>query len=109
MSNNLVNTTVEILGKPYPIRCSEAEVAALQQAADYLNKQMQEVQDSGKAINLERIAIITALNMAHQLLQLDAQKTSWLQKVNQRLNHLQDKLDDAINASLQTEMIYITE
>lgn len=109
MTDKSVSTTIEILGKLYPIRCADSEVALLQQAAEFLNQKMLEVQNSGKAINLERIAIITALNMAHQFLQVDQQKSSIVNTINQRITHLQSKLDNAINKTLQTELIYTTE
>lgn len=109
MTNKTVSTTIEILGKPYPIRCPEAELQALQQAAKYLNDKMSEVQESGKAINFERIAVITALNITYQFLQVDQQKSSIMSKINQRLTHLQDKLDTAINKAMQTELIYTPE
>jgi cell division protein ZapA len=109
MSNKIINTTIEILGKIYPVRCSESELSSLQQAADYLNQKMSEVKDSGKAINLERIAIMTALNISHQYLQMDEQKSTYINKINQRITYLQNKLDDAINKTLQAELIYTTE
>lgn len=109
MTNQPVNSTIEILGKPYPVRCLESELPSLQEAAQYLNDKMTEIQSSGKAINLERIAIIAALNITHQFLQLDQQKSSFMVKMNQKITHLQDKLDAAINKALQTELVYTTE
>lgn len=96
MSTKIISTNVEILGKPYPVRCPEGELAALQQAARYLDQKMCEVRDSGKAINLERIAIITALNMAYELQQSGQHKNSFVDKINQYILHLQEKLDQAI-------------
>lgn len=109
MTNKTVDTTVELLGRPYPIRCPESELQSLQQAAEYLNKKMAEVQEAGKVASLERIVIITALNIAHQLLQGDQQKTSLMSKINQRISTLQDKLDSAISKPMQTELLYTTE
>lgn len=109
MTNKSINSTIEILGKFYSVRCPEEELKSLQAAADFLNKKMLEVQDSGKAINLERIAIIAALNITYQFLQLDEQKNSLMGKINQRIASLQDKLDSAINQTLQTELIYTAE
>jgi len=109
MTEKTINTTIEILGKYYPVKCMESELKSLQQAADYLNSEMKQVQESGKAINLERIAIITALNMANQLLQVDQQKSGLMNKINQRIAQLQDKLDGAINKTLQTELVYTTK
>lgn len=109
MSNEIISTTIEILGKFYPIRCPESEASSLQEAARLLNKKMLEVQESGKAINLERIAIITALNIAHEYLELSQQKTSLLGKITQRLTQLQDKIDLVMDKAEPTEMIYTTE
>jgi cell division protein ZapA len=109
MNPKPINATIEILGKFYQIRCPESELQSLQEAAKYVNEKMSEVQESGKAINLERIAIITALNIAHQLLQEDNQKSSMMTKINQRLSSMQDKLDTAMNKALQTELIYTSD
>lgn len=109
MTNPLSNTTVQILGKPYAVRCHEDEVGALQAAAEMVHKRMLQVQESGKAINLERIAIITALNIAYEHLQNDQQKASLMQRVNTRLNHLQEKLDIAINQSSVAEFVHSFE
>src|SRR5262245_30939823 len=109
MTDKTVSTTIEILGKPYPIRCPEGELQALQQAAKYLHDKMAEVQESGKAINLERIAIITALNITYEFLQSDHQKSSIVTRIQQRLTHLQDKLDHAINKAFQSEFVYSSE
>lgn len=105
MTEKPINTSIEILGKFYSIKCLEGELEALQKAAAYLNSQMKEVQESGKAINLERIALITALNLANQLLQGDKQKSGLMDKVNQRITMLQEKLDTAINKTLQIELV----
>lgn len=109
MTDKTVSINIEILGKFYPVRCTEAELPSLQQAAEYLNKKMFAVQESGKAINLERIAIITALNIAHELLQSDGHKLGLMDIVNQRIHSLQDKLDKALHQSLQTELVYSAE
>lgn len=109
MTTTFINTTIEILGKSYPIRCPESELVSLQQAATFLNDKMNEVQDAGKTLTFERMAIITALNIASQYLQLDQQKNSFMNRVNQRILTLQDKLDSAVNKIVQTEFAYTTE
>lgn len=108
MSNQTVNTTIEILGKPYPIRCQETEVESLKQAASYLDDKMREIHDSGRAINIERIAIMAALNVAHEFLQLNQQKEGAMDKINQRIAQLQNKLDAVIYPK-QTELVYSIE
>ncbi|HLB42949.1 MAG TPA: cell division protein ZapA [Gammaproteobacteria bacterium] len=103
MADKTVNTTIEILGKTYSIRCLESELKSLQQAAVLLSQKMAEVQNSGKAINLERIAIITALNITHQFLLEDQQKSTVMDKIKQHIVLLQDKLDRAIHNTSQQE------
>lgn len=103
--DKLINTTIAILGKLYPIRCPESEVASLQEAANFLNREMTNVQESGKVINLERIAIIAALNITHQYLQIEQHKNSLSIKINQRIKELQDKLDKTIKKTRQTDLL----
>lgn len=109
MTNKTVNSTIELLGKFYPIRCVESELKSLQQAAEYLNQKMIEVQASGTVINPERIAIVTALNITYEFLQLGEQKLNLVNRINQRVSQLQDKLDMAINKNRQTELVYTSE
>ena len=109
MIDKTLTTTVEILGKLYSIRCLESELKSLQQAAALVNQKMTEIQTSGKAINLERIAIITALNITHQFLQSDQQKSSLVDRINHQLLQLQNKLDQAINQPKEMELLYSTE
>ena len=104
-----ITTTIEILGKYYPIRCPEEEVSILQQAASLLNENMTEIKESGKVINIERIAIIAALNIARQLLAMSDEKVQQASKINQRISQIQDKVDQAINKTLQAELLYIVD
>lgn len=108
MNSKIISTTVDILGKPYPIRCPEEELPGLQQAAALLNEKMNAVKASGTVINPERIAIISALNLAHQLLQANQQKTSFLDRINDKLQSLQTKIDHVMNPT-ETEWLYKSE
>jgi len=103
MSNTLSNTTVEILGKVYSIRCPEDELNHLNKAAKYLNDKMQEVKDSGKAINLERIAIMAAINISYELLLKDNDKAGLVQNLNQKLIMLNDKISEAMSEEVVME------
>jgi len=109
MTDKIVNASISILGKTYPIRCPESELASLQQAAEFLNRKMLEVQDSGKVINLERIAIITALNITNQFLQQAQQKDNLMSKITHHISRLQEKLDTVVSKSAQTDLLYTAE
>lgn len=105
MNEKIVTTSIEILGKIYPVRCSETEVPSLKQAAQLLNDKMLEVEESGKAINLERIAIISALNIAHQLLNLTDEHHHVIEKMNQMLSYLQERVERKTEVQ-QSELMY---
>jgi len=84
--------TVSILGKEFAVACPENERAALVAAAAHLDKKMREIHASGKVIGTERTAIMAALNIAHELLDLRGQG-GMPSDVNQKLRFLQSKID----------------
>lgn len=61
---------VKILDKDYQVASPPDQRAALLDAAQFLDQQMRNIRESGKVFGLERIAVMTALNLSHQLLQL---------------------------------------
>ncbi|HVE43556.1 MAG TPA: cell division protein ZapA [Gammaproteobacteria bacterium] len=81
-----VNVTIEILGKPYIIKCASSEQDALQKAAAFLNARMEEVKESGKAINVERIAIMIALNITNQFLKISHQESEFIEKIERQID-----------------------
>ena len=81
---------VKILGKEYQVACTPAERDSLSGAARNLDKLMREIRGSGSVIGLERIAIMAALNLSHELLETE-------QKLDQEVLHrLNSKLDNAL-------------
>jgi cell division protein ZapA len=59
---------INVMGREFRIACPESEQKELLEAVDYLNKKMDEIRDGGKVVGVERIAIMAALNIAHELL-----------------------------------------
>lgn len=60
---------VHILDKEYLIACPEEEKAELLKSAAYLDRRMREVRSSGKVVGADRIAVMVALNITHEMLQ----------------------------------------
>ena len=60
--------TISLLGREFRVACPEGEEKQLLASVDYLNKKMKEVRDTGKVVGNERIAIMAALNIAHEAL-----------------------------------------
>ena len=54
--------------KEYVVACPYDERSALLDAAEFLNARMREIRDSGKVVGLDRIAVMAALNLAHEFL-----------------------------------------
>ena len=68
MSHESSTLEVFILDKSYRINCPDNEQASLRASAQYLDRKMRETRASGKVLGLERIAVIAALNISHELL-----------------------------------------
>jgi cell division protein ZapA len=103
-----VNTvTVSILDKDYQVACPAEQQAELIVSASYLDKQMRAIRDSGKVIGLERIAVMAALNISHELLK--ASEESALPAVgpgvgDDDVRHLNRKIDEALYQLRQLEI-----
>ncbi len=93
MNIQVIGTAVEVLGKVYQVKCPENEVAALQQAALYLEEKMNEIRKVNHVLSIDRIAVIAALNMTHQLLTVEHEKNMYAQMVNERLQGLEQVID----------------
>lgn len=92
--------SIELLGRPYQIKCQENEIAALQKAADYLNTTLKSLpQPGGRILAPEKLGMMAALNLASQILELEEQMSQQMHFLNQRLHNLQTKLENALNPS----------
>jgi len=68
MDDHPITLDVTILGREYRVACKEAERDELLHAVQFLDNRMREIRDSGKIAGTERIAVMAALNIAHELL-----------------------------------------
>ncbi|MCI0508139.1 MAG: cell division protein ZapA [Gammaproteobacteria bacterium] len=100
----VVPVTIRILDKEYQIACSEEERHSLLDSARYLNERMKEIRNSGKVIGSERIAVMAALNITHDLLQSRLQAASNVAVDGSRLKNLQEKVETALTRCKQLEL-----
>ena len=68
MDDHSTMLNVSILGREYRVACKESERAELMRAVHYLDGRMREIREAGKVAGTERIAVMAALNIAHELL-----------------------------------------
>ena len=88
---------ITIMGRDFRVACAEHEQAGLLQAVDYLNKKMLEIRDSGKVIGLERIAIMAALNVAHEYLSVKVDGGFDMAELKRRMNNMETVIDQAMS------------
>ena len=87
---------INVMGREFRVACPENEQKGLLEAVAYLNKKMGEIRDNGKVIGLERIAIMAALNIAHELL---ATKVGGfdIAELKRRMESMETMLDQAMH------------
>jgi cell division protein ZapA len=96
--------TVRILEKEYFISCPQDERAALLDSAEYLNKKMREVRDTGKVVGADRIAGIAALNMANELLRLRKLDSEIQGAVSGRVKNMRERVENALQRTRQLDL-----
>ena len=88
---------ITIMGREFRVACPEEEQAGLLEAVDYLNKKMLEIRDGGKVIGLERIAIMAALNVAHEFLTTKVSGGFDIAEIKRRMNRMESAIDQAMS------------
>ena len=86
-----------IMGREFRVACPEEEQAGLLEAVDYLNRKMLDIRDGGKVIGLERIAIMAALNIAHELLTTKVGGGFDMGEIKRRMNRMEAVIDQAMS------------
>lgn len=95
--SNVQTVTVSIFDKEYQVSCKTDEVAALRQSAQYVDKKMREIKSSSTILGLDRIAVMTALNIANEFLSASQKTENVITSQAAEITHLTDKLDQALN------------
>lgn len=99
MNDELARVTVRILDKEYQVACPDEERAALLESAALLNRKMLEIRESGKVVGLDRVAVMAALNLSHEILQHQSAADQADLSLAMRLRALNDRLTSA-NSSM---------
>ncbi|HYM46989.1 MAG TPA: cell division protein ZapA [Burkholderiaceae bacterium] len=62
------NLSVSILGREYRLACTPDEKESLLKSAQLVDTKMQTIREAGKVMGADRIAVMAALQFAHELL-----------------------------------------
>ena len=96
MSDGTNTIEVNLLGRSYRVACEEGERESLLQAVAYLDAKMNEIRKAGKVMGAERIAVMAALNVAHELLSVKLGSGFDVGQAKQRISAIESQLDQAI-------------
>ena len=103
MSKDSDAIKVYILDKEYLVACPEEERDALKASAKYLNDRMTEIRGSGKVVGIDRIAVMAALNLAHEIVESGA-NAKGLDAYTARISHLNVRIDETLDRHTKKEL-----
>ncbi len=96
--------TITVMGREFRVAAPDGEERQLLESVDFLNKKMREVRDTGKVVGNERIAIMAALNIAHEHMQKpngraakSAPADADIDGTRRRINAFEDIIEKAIS------------
>ena len=100
MTQGIKEITLEIFGKPYLIKCTEAERIGLERAAQFLDEQMVAMREKNHMLSSDKIMVAASIHIAHQFLTLENQMLRQAEK----LREFEGKLDQALLPLKQMEL-----
>jgi len=96
MPDSAKTIDITILGRSYKVACEDGERDALLRTATYLDGKMSEIRRAGKISGTERIAVMAALNIAHELLTTKLGGGFDIGEAKRRISAVEAKLDSVL-------------
>jgi cell division protein ZapA len=96
--------SVRIMDREYVVACAYDERSALLDAAEFLNVRMREIRDTGKVVGLDRIAVMAALNLAHEFLKVRDRETRVDSGAGHRVRALRERVESALGKVQQLDL-----
>ena len=84
---------LRIADRDYTVGCEPHEQESLIEAARLVDNRMREIRGSNRMASIDRVAVLAALNLAHELLQDRRADDGEQRDILLRLNDLSYKLD----------------
>ena len=102
--DRVARVSVRLLDREYQVACPVEERSDLLDSAEFLDAKMREVRDSGKVAGLDRIAVISALNLANELIMLRRNGSAVDSDLGARLRTLRERVESALEQGQQLEL-----
>lgn len=106
MNDTTQAVSVRILDKEYKVSCPKGEHESLLESAKEVDSRMREIRKTGKVINSDRIGVMVALNLAHELLNATTQVNNIDSNVLDRLDKLQTNIKETLETCAQHDNSY---
>ena len=100
----IARVSVRLLDREYQVACPAEERSDLLDSAEYLDQRMREVRDSGKVVGVDRIAVISALNIANELIKMRRNGSSVDADLGAKLQRLRERVEAALEKGQQLEL-----
>ncbi len=96
--------TVRILDKEYFVGCPPDERQDLLDSAEFLNKKMREVRDTGKVVGADRIAVMAASTWPTNFLRSRRQDTELQGSVSGRVKNMRERVESTLQRTRQLDL-----
>jgi cell division protein ZapA len=100
--SNAKTIDVNIMGREFTVACTDEERSGLLEAVSYLDRKMHDIRDTGKVVGIDRIAIMAALNLSHELLHTKTGDVD-IGDYKRRISAMQSQIDEAMAS--QTKLL----
>jgi len=97
MNGAIKTLDIKLLDRELRVACPEEERGELLDAVAYLDRKMREIRDSGKITSIERIAMMAALNITHELLSMKIGRGIDVADFKRRMDSMQAAIDEALS------------
>lgn len=104
MQHDTVLVPIRILNGEYSIRCPSHKLEDLVEASKYLDEKMRKTRDESEIMSIDRIAIITALNIvgehlgtSNELINQKRLNATLSETFQQRLRKIKKRIDEALS------------
>lgn len=83
---------ISILDRTYHVKCPASEVKQLQASAKLVDDQMRKLRNGSNIISAERLAIVAALNIAQEMMQMRNQNHCYMDVMTSQVKSMQDRI-----------------
>lgn len=104
MTGDIKTVQIRILDKDYGVSCPPSEEAELQSSAKMLDERMREIRKTGKIVGAERIAVMAALNIAHDLVKAKTELDENQRVTERHLARINEKIEKALQDARQMDL-----